>query len=142
MPINVIVGLPHLNDGPILQRARALAGPRSSPRTRFHVGPTKRGWRNAAGRHHGATSRMHGVCPASALDSAGFVATARHVGFGRGPLSDYVSLAAAYPFQWWASADYCVEAEIAQRSRRSLRPPVAHHPRRSRLPHPGTRMPE
>ncbi|WP_430985808.1 hypothetical protein, partial [Escherichia coli] len=46
------------------------------------------------------------------LDSGGFVAAARYGGFPWS-LADYVSLAAAYPFRWWASADYCVEAEIA-----------------------------
>ncbi len=47
------------------------------------------------------------------LDSAGFVAAARYGGFPWS-LADYVALAAAYPFRWWASADYCVEAEIAR----------------------------
>src|SRR3546814_12815401 len=28
-------------------------------------------------------------------------------------IDDYLDLAAAYPFTWWASLDYCVEHEIA-----------------------------
>src|SRR3546814_20409375 len=28
-------------------------------------------------------------------------------------VDDYVRLAAAFPFRWWASLDYCVEQEVA-----------------------------
>ena len=47
-----------------------------------------------------------------ALDSAGFVAAVR---YGDYPWSvaDYVELAAAYPWAWWASMDYCCEREVA-----------------------------
>lgn len=47
-----------------------------------------------------------------ALDSAGFVAASRYRGF---PWStrDYLDLAAAAPWLWWASQDWCVEPEVA-----------------------------
>src|SRR3546814_5778935 len=53
----------------------------------------------------------HGLRSLS-LDSAGFSAM---VTYGRYPwtVDDYVGLAAAYPFRWWASLDYCVEQEVA-----------------------------
>lgn len=47
-----------------------------------------------------------------ALDSAGFVAMVRYGGFPWS-LRDYVTLAASYPWAWWAAMDYCCEREIA-----------------------------
>ncbi|WP_257558696.1 hypothetical protein [Sphingobium sp. CFD-2] len=112
MPINVIVGLPHLNDGPILQRARALGRTALISANALSRWSEKRGWREWTGWRLGQLQNARGLS-GLCLDSAGFVATARYGGFPWS-LSDYVSLAAAYPFQWWASADYCVEAEIAR----------------------------
>src|SRR3546814_17732712 len=53
----------------------------------------------------------HGLRSLS-LDSAGFSAM---VTYGRYPwtVDDYVGMAAAYPFRWWASLDYCVEPAVA-----------------------------
>lgn len=47
-----------------------------------------------------------------ALDSAGFVAMMRYGGY---PWStaDYVRLASARPWAWWAARDYCCEPQIA-----------------------------
>ena len=112
MPINVIVGLPHLNDGPILQRARALGRTALISANALSRWSEKRGWREWTGWRLGQLQNARGLS-GLCLDSAGFVATARY-GVFPWSLSDYVSLAAAYPFQWWASADYCVEAEIAR----------------------------
>lgn len=49
----------------------------------------------------------------AALDSAGFVA-AVHYGDYRWSVDAYVDLAAAFPWTWWASMDYCCEPEIAE----------------------------
>src|SRR4051794_25549842 len=48
-----------------------------------------------------------------ALDSAGFVALHR---YGDYPwtVAEYVELAAAYPWDWWAQMDLCCEPEIAR----------------------------
>lgn len=47
-----------------------------------------------------------------ALDSAGYVAMARYRSYPW-TLEDYIELAAAAPWAWWASADYCVEPQVA-----------------------------
>lgn len=112
MPIEVIIGLPHLNEGPILQRARALERPALISANGLSRWSDTRGWREWAGWRLGQLANARGLS-ALCLDSAGFVAAVRYGGFPWS-LADYVSLAAAYPFRWWASADYCVEAEIAR----------------------------
>jgi len=50
-------------------------------------------------------------CPA-ALDSAGFVAMVRYRGYPWS-IAEYVSLAKALPWDWWASMDFCCEREVA-----------------------------
>lgn len=47
-----------------------------------------------------------------ALDSAGFVAMVRYW-FYRWTLDQYVALAGAYPWLWWAAPDFCCEREVA-----------------------------
>ena len=47
-----------------------------------------------------------------ALDSAGFIAQHLYGGFPWS-VEAYVNLAAAYPWDWWASMDLCCEPEIA-----------------------------
>lgn len=111
MPIDIIVGLPHLREGPILQRARALQTTALISANGLSRWVAKRGWREWSGwrtEQLGNAGDLAGLC----LDSAGFVAASRYGGFPW-TLADYVALAAAHPFQWWASADYCVEHEIA-----------------------------
>jgi len=48
----------------------------------------------------------------TALDSAGFVAHFKYGGFPW-TVAQYVGLAKAYPWAWWASMDLCCEREIA-----------------------------
>jgi len=48
----------------------------------------------------------------AALDSAGFVAAVRY-GDYRWNVAHYVDLAAAFPWRWWASMDYCCEPQVA-----------------------------
>lgn len=47
-----------------------------------------------------------------ALDSAGFVAMVRYGGYPW-TVTEYVRLAASFPWAWWASMDFCCEPEIA-----------------------------
>lgn len=112
MPLEIIIGLPHLSEGPILQRARALQRPALISANGLSHWTNKRGWREWAGWRLAQLANAHGLS-ALCLDSAGFVAASRYGGFPW-TIADYVALAAAYPFRWWASADYCVEAEIAR----------------------------
>lgn len=111
MSIEIIVGLPHLSEGPILAQARALQLPALISANGLSRWSDRRGWREWVGWRLGQLRNAKGLS-ALCLDSAGFVAAARYGGFPWS-LADYVALAAAYPFRWWASADYCVEAEIA-----------------------------
>lgn len=112
MSIEIIVGLPHLGDGPILARAKIIGQPALISANGLSRWTDRRGWREWSGWRTHQLANAHGL-PALCLDSAGFVAAARYGGFPW-TLADYVELAAAHPFRWWASADYCVEAEIAR----------------------------
>jgi hypothetical protein len=57
----------------------------------------------------------------AALDSSGFVAATRYPEYPW-PVAEYVDLAAAHPWTWWAAMDYCCEPELARdREQRSLR---------------------
>lgn len=112
MSIEIIVGLPHLSEGPILGQARALQLPALISANALSRWSDRRGWREWVGWRLSQLRNAKGLS-ALCLDSAGFVAAARYGGFPWS-LADYVALAAAYPFRWWASADYCVEAEVAQ----------------------------
>lgn len=47
-----------------------------------------------------------------ALDSSGFVAMT-HFGGYRWTPTEYLEIAAAFPWAWWASMDFCCEPEIA-----------------------------
>lgn len=112
-PIEIIVGLPGLSEGPLLARARALQLPvlisaNSLSRWRQRDGGREwAGWRlSQLANAHGLTSIM--------LDSAGFVLASRYLGLPW-TVEDYVEgLAAAYPWRLWASLDHCVEPEIAR----------------------------
>lgn len=112
MSIEIIVGLPHLGEGPILARTLSLQRTALVSANCLSRWSERRGWREWAGWRLGQLANAEGLV-GLCLDSAGFVATARYGGFPWS-LADYVALAAAYPFRWWASADYCVEAEIAR----------------------------
>lgn len=112
MSIEIIIGLPHLNEGPILARARALNQPALISANGLSRWSQSRGCREWAGWRLNQLQNargLRGLC----LDSAGFVAASTYGGFPW-TIADYVALAASFPFRWWASADYCVEQEIAR----------------------------
>ncbi|MBB6193709.1 hypothetical protein FHS51_003967 [Sphingobium wenxiniae] len=109
--IDVMVGLPHLAVGALLRRARELQQPVLVSANALSRWSRKRGWREWAGwttRPLANARSLHSL----SLDSAGFSAM---VTYGSYPwtVDDYVRLAAAFPFRWWASLDYCVEQEVA-----------------------------
>lgn len=111
MTIEIIVGLPHLNNGPILDRVAQLRQPALISANCLSRWSSQRGSREWTGWRMGQLANAHRLA-ALHLDSAGFVATSRYGAFPW-TVANYVALAASYPFAWWASADYCVEAEIA-----------------------------
>lgn len=109
--ITIMVGLPHLADGMLLDRARRLHQPVLISANALSRWSTKRGWREWAGWSTSGLANaagLHSLC----LDSAGFSAMARYGGYPW-TIDDYVRLAASYPFHWWASLDYCVEHQVA-----------------------------
>ncbi|WP_313806630.1 hypothetical protein [Sphingobium sp.] len=111
MTMEIIVGLPHLNKGPILDRVVALRQPALISANCLSRYSVSKGWRDWTGWRTGQLANARPLASLH-LDSAGFVATARYGAFPWS-IAHYVALAAAFPFRWWASADYCVEQEIA-----------------------------
>jgi len=109
--IEIMIGLPHLREGPILNRARAMQVPTlisANALSRWNRG---RGWPEWRGWRLDLLKNADGLSSLS-LDSAGFVALSHYWGYPWAT-EDYLDLAASYPFRWFASMDYCVEPEIA-----------------------------
>ncbi|MDB5580814.1 MAG: hypothetical protein JWR80_5990 [Bradyrhizobium sp.] len=111
MPIEIIVGLPHLNEGPILATARRLQLPILISANALSRWTPIDGAREWTGWRAGLLSHAAGLISLD-LDSAGFVAMARYRGFPW-TVDAYFKLARAFPFRRIASLDYCTEAEIA-----------------------------
>ncbi|WP_337847819.1 hypothetical protein [Sphingomonas sp.] len=109
--ITVMVGLPHLAAGKLLERARRLEQPVLISANALSRWSKKRGWREWAGWRISALDNAASLQSLS-LDSAGFSAMVTYGGYPW-TLDDYIGLAAAYPFHWWASLDYCVEHQVA-----------------------------
>lgn len=112
MAIEMLVGLPHLRDSAIVRKTKTIGAPALiSANALSH-------WRRNRGEREWIGWRMRDLQAADglrdlALDSAGFVAMARYRGFPWS-IRDYLELAAAYPFRWFASMDYCVESELVR----------------------------
>lgn len=113
MTIEIVVGLPHLSEGPILQRARRMQQPMMiSANCLSRWRSTAGGWREWRGWRTGPLGNAHGLKSLD-LDSAGYVLMARYQGYPWS-IADYMALAASYPFRRFAAADYCCKAEIAR----------------------------
>lgn len=111
MPIEVVIGLPHLRAGPILSRAIALGVPTLISANCLSRWTSRRGWREWTGwdqRPLGNAQRLASLD----LDSGGFVAMRRYGGIPW-TVDRYMELATAFPFRRIASLDYCCEPEIA-----------------------------
>jgi hypothetical protein len=109
--IRIMLGLPHLRDGPLLARARALCQPVLVSANAFSRWSRRTGVREWAGWSTGSLRNASGLHSLS-LDSAGFSAMVAYGGYPW-TIDDYLDLVAAHPFAWWASLDYCVEHQIA-----------------------------
>ncbi|AMK23220.1 MULTISPECIES: deazapurine DNA modification protein DpdA family protein [Sphingomonadaceae] len=112
MAIEIMVGLPHLREGPILRRAKGMQMPALISANALSRWTRRRGWPEWLGWNLQQLQHAPGLA-SLALDSAGFVALA-HYGAYPWTVDDYMILAASYPFRWFASMDYCVEPEIAR----------------------------
>lgn len=111
MTIEIVVGLPHLSEGPILQRARLLQQPVLISANCLSRWSRANGWPDWRGFRTDMLRNAHGLASID-LDSAGFVGS---VLYGSVPwtVDQYMALAASYPFRRFASIDWCVEPEIA-----------------------------
>ncbi|BBD03547.1 MULTISPECIES: deazapurine DNA modification protein DpdA family protein [Sphingomonadaceae] len=110
--IEIILGLPHLSAGAILDRARLLQQPVLISANALSRWTRKAGWAQWRGWKTAQLDNASGL-PSVDLDSGGFVCAARYGGIPWS-VDQYMALAAAYPFRRFASLDYCVEPEIAR----------------------------
>lgn len=110
--ISVMLGLPHLSDGALLRRARELRQPILISANALSRWSRRGGFREWAGWNTRPLEYARDLHSLS-LDSAGFSAMMTYGGYPW-TTDDYVRLAAAYPFRWWASLDYCVESQVAR----------------------------
>lgn len=109
--IAIMVGLPHLAGGALLERARLLEVPVLISANGLSRWRKRNGWREWNGWAFAQLANAR-CLPRLSLDSAGFSAMITYGGYPW-TIDDYVTLAAAFPFSWWASLDYCVEPEVA-----------------------------
>jgi hypothetical protein len=109
--IEIILGLPHLRKGPLIETARKLGAPVLLSSNAFSRFESKDGERNWIGWDLRSLKNAAGL--ELVLDSAGFVAMARYRGFPWTAERYVLDLAAQYPFRWFSSMDLCVEPEVA-----------------------------
>jgi hypothetical protein len=114
----LIVGLPHVRPGPILDRARAEGYPVlisvNALADRQTLGPSPFRPGNVTEWQGWKLDRLHLLDGMDAyLDSSGFVAMARYRGFEFSPASYIGGPCKAHPWRWFAAMDLCVEPELA-----------------------------
>ncbi len=111
MAIEIIVGLPALSEGPLLQRARAMQVPVLISANSFSRWVKHDGWREWRGWKLGSLANAKGLRSLD-LDSAGFTLAVLERGIPW-TVEAYIALAASYPFRRFASLDHCVEEAVA-----------------------------
>lgn len=111
MAIEIVVGLPSLSNGPLLDRARDMQVPVLVSANAFSRWRTRDGCRAWSGWRTGTLANAKGLASVD-LDSAGFVLAVKERGIPW-TVEDYIRLAGAFPFRRFASLDLCVEPEIA-----------------------------
>lgn len=111
MAIEIVVGLPSLSSGPLLDRAKAMQVPVLVSANAFSRWKRREGVREWSGWRTGTLANAHGLASID-LDSAGFVLAVKERGIPWS-VDDYIALAASFPFRRFASLDLCVEPEIA-----------------------------
>ncbi|MBV2149889.1 hypothetical protein KRZ98_16720 [Sphingobium sp. AS12] len=109
--IEIVIGLPHLRNGPLLERARARGYPVLVSANAFSRWDRRAGYPVWRGWNLNPLANAAGLASLD-LDSAGFVLASRYRGLPWS-VDDYVALAASHPFRRWASLDLCTEQEIA-----------------------------
>lgn len=140
MPVEVVLGLPYLSDGPLTRTARRLGASVLVSASAFSkqadFGPVPDRWL-PEGRRNGRQKRMkewtgwnvsqlrhaHGLA-AIDLDSAGFVAMALKNGYEWSVPQYVMGVCAAHPWRRFSSMDMCVEPEVA-RDRDEVRERIA-----------------
>jgi len=109
--IEIILGLPHLARGALLERTVALRAPALISANCLSRWRKADGWRDWTGWR---TSTLANAAELASidLDSAGYTMTVAYNGMPWS-IDDYMALAASYPFRRVASADYCCEIQVA-----------------------------
>lgn len=110
-PPQILLGLPHLGDGVLLRRAKAMGADVLISANSLSRWRTTEGLREWAGWNLGALANAHGLASLT-LDSAGFTAMLRYRGYPWS-IAAYLDLAEAFPFRHFAAPDYCTERAIA-----------------------------
>lgn len=111
MSLKVRVGIP-LTGGKLLQAARTAGYPVLFSANAFYVGYPKGSPEEGFFRKFKDIDYEQFDGVDAALDSAGFVAAAKYGDYRWSPEA-YMDLAAAYPWAWYASMDFCVEPQVA-----------------------------
>lgn len=111
MTIEIILGLPHLANGPILQRAVALQAPVLISANCLSRWRKADGWREWSGWRTGTLANARPLASVD-LDSAGYTMMVRYGGLPWS-IADYMALAASWPFRRISSVDYCCEEGVA-----------------------------
>ncbi|MET3436028.1 hypothetical protein [Sphingomonas sp. 1185] len=111
MTIEIVVGLPHLSKGPLLDQARAMQVPVLVSANAFSRWKRRHGCREWCGWRTRTLANTHGLASVD-LDSAGFVLAVKERGIPW-TVDDYIRLAGSFKFRRFASLDLCCEAEIA-----------------------------
>ena len=109
--IEIIVGLPHLADGALLERAVALRAPVLISANCLSRWRKADGWRDWTGWRTSTLANAADLASID-LDSAGYTMTVAYNGMPWS-IDDYMALAASYHFRRVASADYCCEIRVA-----------------------------
>ena len=112
MPIEMIIGLPTLSEGPLLARARAMQVPVLISANCLSRWVKMNGWREWRGWRLGPLANAGGLASVD-LDSAGYVLAVKERGIPWS-IESYISLAAAFPFRRFASLDFCVEEAVGR----------------------------
>ena len=109
--IEIILGLPHLARGALLESAAALRAPVLISANCLSRWRKADGWRDWMGWRTSTLANASDLASID-LDSAGYTMTVAYNGIPWS-IDDYMALAASFPFRRIASADYCCEVQVA-----------------------------
>ena len=112
MAIEIVVGLPHLANGAILEAAKAMQQPMLISANCLSRWRKADGWSDWQGWRTATLENARGLASLD-LDSAGYSMMVKYRGLPW-TIADYIGLAASYPFRRFAAVDYCCEAGVAR----------------------------